>query len=451
MSVNTKETDPSGTQCLSVYIPLAELTLLYWPGSHIRSRNLQNLLKCGVTMGSFQFPEMISPQCKILQPFQILVICSDVLVHFSRRDDLSSSAFVKIDVLDAASIDRTSNSPMDNDFQLWLKKSLKDIEEPDKPLKEFYKKNPSYQVKHLIDCVCYFHFHIIITIIYIWQTRKTIHEAGNHSTDALQNEMSRGGQEKGAMAEAKPAEEENAPSEGPYQVKVIVIISTTTTYYCHYDYYYNYYYQVEAADSESTKEQSCNNQFGNDLGEYMTFQSSEKENDNPNKNTIDLVAGEDPISTDHSQIQYGTNLDSDVDHFFAIAKNHSQKQRVQSLSGTDLLLKDFQTLQPGEWLCDEIIDMYSNLLMMKLNRPSQFVIFSAQFSGLLSNGGKAYSYDRVSSYLNSKKQPLLQPPLTTFDNIYIPANVRYSHWFLVTLEHQKKQSFDIRLIGIWIL
>jgi hypothetical protein len=309
-------------------------------------------------MGSFQFPEMISPQCKILQPFQILVICSDVLVHFSRGDDLSSSAFVKIDVIDAASIDRTSNSPMDNDFQLWLKKSLKDIEEPDKPLKEFYKKNPSYQVKHLIDCVCYFHFHIIITIIYIWQTRKTIHEAGNHSTDALQNEMSRGGQEKGAMAEAKPAEEENAssegpstdalpnkmsrgdqekgamaeakpaeeenaPSEGPYQVNsmvVIVIISTTTTYYCHYDYYYNYYYQVEAADSESTKEQSCNDQFGKDLSQCMTSQSSKKENVNPNINTIDLDAAEDPISTDHSQIQYGTNLDSDVDHFFAIAK-----------------------------------------------------------------------------------------------------------------------------------
>jgi Ulp1 family protease len=258
--------------------------------------------------------------------------------------------------------------------------------------------------------------------------------------------MSRGDQEKGAMAEAKPAEEENAPSEGPYQVNsmvVIVIISTTTTYYCHYDYYYNYYYQVEAADSESTKEQSCNDQFGKDLSQCMTSQSSKKENVNPNINTIDLDAAEDPISTDHSQIQYGTNLDSDVDHFFAIAKNHSQKQRVQSLSGTDLLLKDFQTLQPGEWLCDEIIDMYSNLLMMKLNRPSQFVIFSAQFSGLLSNGGKAYSYYRVSSFLNSKKQPPLttkkQPPLTTLDTIYIPANVRNSHWFLVTLEHQKNK------------
>ena len=90
LSADINETDPYGIQCLSIYIPLTKLGLVYWPESHSRTRNLQNSYKCGVQMQTFQFEEKVKAEFANLDPFQILVVCSDALVHFSSQNNRSS-------------------------------------------------------------------------------------------------------------------------------------------------------------------------------------------------------------------------------------------------------------------------------------------------------------------------------------------------------------------------
>ena len=131
MSSDIIETDQNGTRCLSVYIPLAELTVMYWSGSHKRTRSLQSLFNCGAQVDSLSmitYGNQIDPQCVLLQPFQILVICSDALVHLSQQD--GPSAFLKFQINDPSLL-KTSECLADTAiFQSWLKTNFNYFDEP---------------------------------------------------------------------------------------------------------------------------------------------------------------------------------------------------------------------------------------------------------------------------------------------------------------------------------
>ena len=96
-SAECRETDPSGIQCLAIYISLSELTLTYWPGSHSRMRYLENSLNYGVDLSTVKFTTKISPSRVILKPLQIVLLCADTLVHLSSKD--GTAAWVKFTLM----------------------------------------------------------------------------------------------------------------------------------------------------------------------------------------------------------------------------------------------------------------------------------------------------------------------------------------------------------------
>ena len=96
-SAECNETDPSGIQCLAIYIPLSELTFTYWPGSHRRMQSLQYILNDGIDLSTVKFTTKITPRRVILKPFQIVLLCADTLVHLSSKD--STAAWVKFTIM----------------------------------------------------------------------------------------------------------------------------------------------------------------------------------------------------------------------------------------------------------------------------------------------------------------------------------------------------------------
>lgn len=91
----------------------------------------------------------------------------------------------------------------------------------------------------------------------------------------------------------------------------------------------------------------------------------------------------------------------------------------------DLKRSDVRRLRPGQWLNDEIINFYMNLLLEVANCKVHF--FNTFWYPLLSSGG----YNRVKSWTR-------RVDLFTFDKVIVPIHLG-NHWCLSVINLRDKQ------------
>ncbi|KAG0325684.1 Smt3-specific protease [Dissophora globulifera] len=106
-----------------------------------------------------------------------------------------------------------------------------------------------------------------------------------------------------------------------------------------------------------------------------------------------------------------------------------------------LLKKDIHTLRPGEWLNDEVINFYGQLIMARNNAPGstlpQVHVFSTFFYKTLSENG----YDKVKRW--TKKVNLFEK-----DFMLLPIHHAGNHWTSAVVDMKNKRiSYYDSLLG----
>ncbi|KAI8602530.1 hypothetical protein EDD21DRAFT_352671 [Dissophora ornata] len=106
-----------------------------------------------------------------------------------------------------------------------------------------------------------------------------------------------------------------------------------------------------------------------------------------------------------------------------------------------LLKKDIQTLRPGEWLNDEVINFYGQLILARSNDPGSTFpkvhVFSTFFYKTLSENG----YEKVKRW--TKKVNLFEK-----DYLLIPIHHAGNHWTSAVIDMKNKRiSYYDSLLG----
>lgn len=115
---------------------------------------------------------------------------------------------------------------------------------------------------------------------------------------------------------------------------------------------------------------------------------------------------------------------------------------IQNRFNTQITVKVVKCLRPGEWLNDEVINFYMNLLNernAKLRGLGQDVPYcfcwnSFFWTKLCSENGQSYDYSQVKRW--SKKRQL---DVFKLDLMCVPVNVRNVHWALGVVNFRLKK------------
>eukprot|EP01122_Echinamoeba_exundans_P003371 TRINITY_DN13484_c0_g1_i1.p1 TRINITY_DN13484_c0_g1~~TRINITY_DN13484_c0_g1_i1.p1 ORF type:complete len:329 (-),score=61.23 TRINITY_DN13484_c0_g1_i1:225-1211(-) len=101
---------------------------------------------------------------------------------------------------------------------------------------------------------------------------------------------------------------------------------------------------------------------------------------------------------------------------------------VVTLFNVDIMVKDLKCLRPGQWLNDEIINCYMEMLNTWANKRLLKVhCFSSFFLTMLAGG-----YRRVKRWTRSKD-------VFSMDRIIFPVNLNNTHWCLVVINMKAKK------------
>lgn len=92
----------------------------------------------------------------------------------------------------------------------------------------------------------------------------------------------------------------------------------------------------------------------------------------------------------------------------------------------DLTVRDLQTLRPAQWLNDNIIDFYFNMIS---EQNPQYFSWTSHFYTTL----KARGYSGVQRWGKRKKLNLFEKSL-----VFIPINISSTHWALATIDNKAK-------------
>ncbi len=87
-------------------------------------------------------------------------------------------------------------------------------------------------------------------------------------------------------------------------------------------------------------------------------------------------------------------------------------------------------LHDREWLNDEVINMYMQILHEKYNTT---FLWNSFFWLKLSSDGKGYNYKSVQRWTSRKKIDLF-----SFDRVIVPMNIGKNHWALGLVDLQEK-------------
>lgn len=115
-----------------------------------------------------------------------------------------------------------------------------------------------------------------------------------------------------------------------------------------------------------------------------------------------------------------------------IFSDRNSSRKVISKFQIDVTIKDLQTLRPGKWLNDVVIDFYLSLVS-DIN-PKYFSWTSHFFTTLQDRG-----YAGVKRWGKRRKLNLFEK-----DIVFIPINISSTHWALATIDNTKKtiQYYD---------
>lgn len=105
-------------------------------------------------------------------------------------------------------------------------------------------------------------------------------------------------------------------------------------------------------------------------------------------------------------------------------KKHEKTNIIQTCFDFDLRIEDFLCLLDNEWLNDQIINYYLNLLTWKLKRDDVLVFSTFFYYTMMSGNKNIFNFHRVERWNKGieRKKYLL-----------IPINIPQSHWFLVVV------------------
>ena len=131
------------------------------------------------------------------------------------------------------------------------------------------------------------------------------------------------------------------------------------------------------------------------------------------------------------------NLDALVARLRALRHNaHFIEAFGITLSG-----KHARQLRNGEWICDDVIDFFFELLRERSDRGAaagvalpRLHVFSTHFYTELSQtDGRAYDYERVRRWTRR-----LATPILAFDLVFVPIHVDLVHWALAVVDCRAK-------------
>ncbi|KAG0235606.1 SUMO1 sentrin specific peptidase 1 [Actinomortierella wolfii] len=169
----------------------------------------------------------------------------------------------------------------------------------------------------------------------------------------------------------------------------------------------------------------------------------------PSINKQDLSPAHQAAVDKHEEIERELEKRKGRKHFRPISDDDRQKIN-QALSdgygpvaegfNVTITKNDIRTLRPGEWLNDEVINFYGNLIMARSNTSNTLPkvhVFSTFFYKTLSENG----YDKVRRW--TKKTNIFEK-----DYILIPIHCSGNHWTSAVIDMTKKKiSYYDSLLG----
>jgi len=113
---------------------------------------------------------------------------------------------------------------------------------------------------------------------------------------------------------------------------------------------------------------------------------------------------------------------------------------VVSKYNVDLIREKIEVLVPREWLNDEIINFYMNMLLerdvemcKKYTSRTRSHFFNSFFIDRLNDSGRGYAYGNVKRWTKKVGD------VFAMDKIFCPVNLNNAHWTLAVIFMQKKQ------------
>ena len=116
--------------------------------------------------------------------------------------------------------------------------------------------------------------------------------------------------------------------------------------------------------------------------------------------------------------------------------NHENLNRnILSYKGESLSQNSFNTLKPSVWLNDEVINIYSKLIITELQEKGEKIYcFRSDFMNQLNSEGK-FSYEKVKRW--SRHVP--NGDIFELEKLFIPINIDNMHWILAVIYMQEKR------------
>ncbi len=99
---------------------------------------------------------------------------------------------------------------------------------------------------------------------------------------------------------------------------------------------------------------------------------------------------------------------------------------VREAHKVKLLLKDIRKLLPNEWLNDEVINMWMQVLT-DLPSLEHCCFMKTYIMNLLHPETGDYSYDKVKRWIQKEQ-------LERYNDFFFPINITNSHWTLAVLK-----------------
>jgi sentrin-specific protease 1 len=116
-------------------------------------------------------------------------------------------------------------------------------------------------------------------------------------------------------------------------------------------------------------------------------------------------------------------------------KERDYEKIYVTIGGIDIKKEDLERIAPGQWLNDEIINCYMNIINAECKNHLEYPrvhCFSTFFYVMLMNNGKGYSYSRVNKWTKSFD-------IFALDYVIAPIHVGGNHWCLSVINLKDKQ------------
>ena len=177
-------------------------------------------------------------------------------------------------------------------------------------------------------------------------------------------------------------------------------------------------YERTAAQLEAKLKRSKNKRKSQ--AEYITFKKNRKE-------THFINAATDTHAENVMIAQLRTQLipdeqRSEINKY--LLANDGQNNIIIMINNAEIYLSHFQTLNPGRWINDAIINAY--LFMLKMEHPRYFYFNSLLWASYSKDGSASNGFRKLTEEAAKKEV------------IFVPVNPNCNHWALLVIYIQEK-------------